>query len=104
MEKRSHSCDTALGCGHACGGVVGEGKHLPCLKEDCPQHPKELDNEEEYCSVVSIHLERSEQSFFFFWGGVWFVAASLRLRVCLLCNCVCVLSAKLPLVSNTCCC
>jgi len=54
IEKRGLSCESKLPCGHACGGVSGEKQHLLCLKEECPAHPADVDNEEEYCSVCYV--------------------------------------------------
>ena len=53
LEKRAQSCAASLKCGHACGGVKNESVHLPCLKEDCPAHKSDV-NEEDYCNICYV--------------------------------------------------
>lgn len=53
LEKRSQSCAASLKCGHACGGVKNESIHLPCLKEDCPAHKSDV-NEDDYCNICYV--------------------------------------------------
>jgi hypothetical protein len=54
VSKRGLACEAKLRCGHACGGVAAEQQHLVCLKEECPDHPADVDGEEEYCAVCYV--------------------------------------------------
>jgi len=52
-EKRLQSCEvTHKQCGHHCGGVRGEKKHLPCLHKDCTK--PDQDNASSDCIICYV--------------------------------------------------
>lgn len=50
QEKKAHSCNKVLPCGHVCCGIKGESECLPCLETDCPSKDPKCDKDE-YCGI-----------------------------------------------------
>lgn len=48
IGRRGQSCTKRHACGHACGGVKGEKKCLPCMEEGCGDSDQKVDD---YCQI-----------------------------------------------------
>eukprot|EP01083_Nonionella_stella_P135347 411745_1 len=59
LDRRAQSCAVTLPCGHACGGVVKEDVHLPCLQSDCKSHDVPQSGDD-FCNIC--YVEGLEQA------------------------------------------
>jgi len=50
-QKKKISCKKVLDCGHKCGGIKGEKRHLDCLEVSCAERQNLSQNRDQYCTI-----------------------------------------------------